>query len=68
MQITSASAASGQITASPHQRERKNITAERLREIEDGSIREVVKLQEEVGLEGITDGELARLLAPRFPH
>ena len=42
------------------QRERKNITAERLREIEDESIREVVKLQEDVGLEGITDGELRR--------
>lgn len=42
------------------QRQRKNITAERLREIEDESIREVVKLQEDVGLEGITDGELRR--------
>ncbi|MGO9697642.1 MAG: hypothetical protein ACLPX7_00070 [Xanthobacteraceae bacterium] len=42
------------------QRERKNITAERLREIEDESIREVVELQEDVGLEGITDGELRR--------
>jgi 5-methyltetrahydropteroyltriglutamate--homocysteine methyltransferase len=42
------------------QRERKNITAERLRGIEDESIREVVKLQEDVGLEGITDGELRR--------
>jgi 5-methyltetrahydropteroyltriglutamate--homocysteine methyltransferase len=42
------------------QRLRKNITAERLREIEDESIREVVKLQEDAGLEGITDGELRR--------
>jgi 5-methyltetrahydropteroyltriglutamate--homocysteine methyltransferase len=42
------------------QRLRKNITQERLREIEDESIREVVKLQEDVGLEGITDGELRR--------
>jgi 5-methyltetrahydropteroyltriglutamate--homocysteine methyltransferase len=42
------------------QRQRKNITAERLREIEDESIREVVKLQEDAGLEGITDGELRR--------
>ena len=42
------------------QHERKNVTAQRLREIEDESIREVVKLQEDVGLEGITDGELRR--------
>jgi 5-methyltetrahydropteroyltriglutamate--homocysteine methyltransferase len=42
------------------QRARKNITAERLREIEDESIRDVVKLQENAGLEGITDGELRR--------
>jgi methionine synthase II (cobalamin-independent) len=42
------------------QRLRKNITAERLREIEDESIREVVKLQEDAGLEGVTDGELRR--------
>jgi 5-methyltetrahydropteroyltriglutamate--homocysteine methyltransferase len=42
------------------QRLRKNITAERLREIEDESIREVVKLQEDVGLQGVTDGELRR--------
>ncbi len=42
------------------QRQRKNITAERLREIEDESIRQVVKLQEDSGLEGITDGELRR--------
>ena len=42
------------------QRLRKNITAERLREIEDDSVREVVKLQEGVDLEGITDGEMRR--------
>jgi 5-methyltetrahydropteroyltriglutamate--homocysteine methyltransferase len=42
------------------QRERKNITAERLREVEDESVREVVNLQEDAGLEGITDGELRR--------
>jgi 5-methyltetrahydropteroyltriglutamate--homocysteine methyltransferase len=42
------------------QRQRKNITAERLREIEDESIREVVQLQENCQLEGITDGELRR--------
>jgi 5-methyltetrahydropteroyltriglutamate--homocysteine methyltransferase len=43
-----------------NQRARKNITAERLREVEDQAIREVVKLQEDAGLHGITDGELRR--------
>lgn len=42
------------------QRQRKNITADRLRQAEDDSIREVVKLQEDAGLHGITDGELRR--------
>jgi 5-methyltetrahydropteroyltriglutamate--homocysteine methyltransferase len=42
------------------QRARKNITAERLREVENDSIRDVVKVQENAGLEGITDGELRR--------
>ena len=42
------------------QRQRKNITAERLREVEDDCIREVAKLQENAGLQGITDGELRR--------
>jgi 5-methyltetrahydropteroyltriglutamate--homocysteine methyltransferase len=42
------------------QRQRKNITAERLREIEDDCIREVVQIQENAGLHGITDGELRR--------
>jgi 5-methyltetrahydropteroyltriglutamate--homocysteine methyltransferase len=42
------------------QRERKNITAEKLRSVEDESIRDVVKIQENAGLEGITDGELRR--------
>jgi len=39
---------------------RKNITVERLREIEDECIRDVVKFQEDIGLEGVTDGELRR--------
>ncbi len=42
------------------QRQRKNITAERLRGIEDDCIREVVQIQENAGLHGITDGELRR--------
>lgn len=42
------------------QAERGKITAAQLRAHEDGAIREVVKLQEEVGLQGITDGEFRR--------
>jgi 5-methyltetrahydropteroyltriglutamate--homocysteine methyltransferase len=42
------------------QRGRKNITAEKLRSVEDDCIREVARLQENAGLEGITDGELRR--------
>jgi len=36
------------------------ITAEQLRAVEDESIREAVKLQEDVGLQAITDGEFRR--------
>jgi 5-methyltetrahydropteroyltriglutamate--homocysteine methyltransferase len=36
------------------------ITAEQLRQVEDEAIRDVVKLQEELGLEAITDGEFRR--------
>jgi 5-methyltetrahydropteroyltriglutamate--homocysteine methyltransferase len=39
---------------------RGEITADALREVEDDAIREVVRRQEEVGLEGITDGEFRR--------
>lgn len=37
-----------------------DITAEELRAVEDEAIREVVALQEEIGLQGITDGEFRR--------
>ena len=37
-----------------------NISAEDLRAIEDDCIREIVAIQEDVGLEGITDGECRR--------
>jgi 5-methyltetrahydropteroyltriglutamate--homocysteine methyltransferase len=40
--------------------QRGEITAAQLRAAEDAAIREVVKLQEDVGLQGITDGELRR--------
>ena len=36
------------------------LSAESLREIEDRCIRAVAKLQEEIGLQGITDGEYRR--------
>jgi 5-methyltetrahydropteroyltriglutamate--homocysteine methyltransferase len=36
------------------------ISAHDLRRIEDSAIRQVVKMQEEVGLEGVTDGEFRR--------
>ena len=38
------------------------LSAESLREIEDSSIRDVAKLQEEIGLQGITDGEYRRTI------
>jgi 5-methyltetrahydropteroyltriglutamate--homocysteine methyltransferase len=36
------------------------ITAEQLRSIEDAAIRRLVKAQEDIGLEGVTDGEIRR--------
>ncbi len=36
------------------------IAAEQLRQLEDDAIRDVVRLQEDVGLQGITDGEFRR--------
>jgi 5-methyltetrahydropteroyltriglutamate--homocysteine methyltransferase len=41
-------------------RARGEISAEQLREVEDAAIRDVVRKQEEVGLQGITDGEFRR--------
>ncbi len=38
------------------------ITAAQLREVEDRCIRDAVKMQEEVGMQGITDGEFRRNL------
>jgi 5-methyltetrahydropteroyltriglutamate--homocysteine methyltransferase len=42
------------------QKERGEIGADRLRDLEDAAICEAVRLQESVGLQGITDGELRR--------
>jgi 5-methyltetrahydropteroyltriglutamate--homocysteine methyltransferase len=38
------------------------ITAARLREVEDRCIRDAVRMQEDVGMQGITDGEFRRTL------
>jgi 5-methyltetrahydropteroyltriglutamate--homocysteine methyltransferase len=43
------------------ERHRKGeISQEQLREVEDASIRDIVRFQEDLGLEGITDGEFRR--------
>jgi 5-methyltetrahydropteroyltriglutamate--homocysteine methyltransferase len=39
---------------------RNEISADQLRTIEDDAIRNVVKMQEDIGLQGITDGEFRR--------
>jgi 5-methyltetrahydropteroyltriglutamate--homocysteine methyltransferase len=41
-------------------RERKEIAEEKFRDIEHAAIREVVKLQEELGFKSVTDGEYSR--------
>ena len=38
----------------------QEISPEQLREVEDRAIRNIVKFQEDLGLEGITDGECCR--------
>jgi 5-methyltetrahydropteroyltriglutamate--homocysteine methyltransferase len=43
-------------------RQRNEITAEELRRIEDAAVRDVVKLQEDIGLQAVTDGEFRRTL------
>ena len=42
--------------------QKNEIAAEQLREVEDRCIRGVVKMQEDIGLQGITDGEYRRTL------
>ena len=44
------------------ERQQGNISAEALRAIEDRAIRDGAKLQEEIGLQGITDGEYRRTI------
>src|SRR5690348_7061085 len=36
------------------------ITADQLRQIENDAIRDAVKMQEDIGLKGVTDGEMRR--------
>ena len=43
-------------------RERGEIGAAQLREVEDRCIRDVVKMQEDIGMHGVTDGEFRRTL------
>ena len=43
------------------QHQKGTLSAESLREIEDRSIRDVAKLPEEIGMQGITDGEYVAL-------
>ena len=43
-----------------HQFREKKISEAELKEIEDRSIQQVVKLQEDIGLEVVTDGEFRR--------
>ncbi len=43
-------------------RERGEISAAQLREVEDRSIRDAVKMQEDIGMHGVTDGEFRRNL------
>jgi 5-methyltetrahydropteroyltriglutamate--homocysteine methyltransferase len=42
------------------QRRKGDISRAQLREVEDASIRDIVRFQEDLGLEGITDGEFRR--------
>ena len=43
-------------------RQKGEITTAQLREVEDRAIRDAVKMQEDVGMQGITDGEFRRSL------
>lgn len=51
-----------ELLAAREQRQRDELSAEALRSVEDRCIRQVVKLQEDIGLRGITDGEYRRTI------
>src|ERR1043165_3863534 len=44
------------------QHQQRTLSAEALRAIEDRAIRDVAKLQQDIGLQGITDGEYRRTI------
>jgi len=49
-----------ELLAARDQAQQGQLTADELRDVEDRAIREVVAMQEQAGLRGITDGELRR--------
>ena len=51
-----------ELLSAREQRQNGELSAEALRDIEDRSIRTAAKLQEEIGLQGITDGEYRRTI------
>src|SRR5438477_10963118 len=48
------------LLAARESHKRGELTAAQLREVEDNAIREVVRLQEDLGLQAVTDGEFRR--------
>ena len=51
-----------ELLSAREQHQRGTLSSASLREIEDRCIRDVAKLQEEIGLQGITDGEYRRTI------
>ncbi|HEU5464003.1 MAG TPA: 5-methyltetrahydropteroyltriglutamate--homocysteine S-methyltransferase [Candidatus Binatia bacterium] len=51
-----------ELRAAREKRDRGEMSAAELRQIEDRCIREAVKMQEDLGMQGITDGEFRRTL------
>jgi 5-methyltetrahydropteroyltriglutamate--homocysteine methyltransferase len=49
-----------ELLAARERRQKGEITQSALREVEDRAIRDIVRMQENIGLEGITDGEFRR--------
>ena len=61
MPTTSAASCARSTCSTPREQKAKGeITAEQLRAVEDKAIAEIVKFQEDVGLQSITDGEFRR--------
>ena len=48
------------IAASTGRASAGRLSAEELRRVEDDAIRNVVRMQQEIGLQGVTDGEFRR--------